>query len=160
MPNRSKLACNKEAAMTKRILFATDYSQASRQSLHFAASLARDNGATLLIAHVVETEGSAGTDSLDEGSGPSEAQLKQLQRVVPTGVQIPCEYKLLHGNPANKIAELAERENVDTIVICAHGHTRLGHLLGGSVAEAVMCQAQCAVIAFKPARHVRAAEAL
>jgi len=65
----------------------------------------------------------------------------------------------LYGNPANQIAELAERENVDTIVICARGHTRLGHLLCGSVAEAVMCQALCAVIAFKPARHVRAAEA-
>jgi universal stress protein A len=146
--------------MTKKILFAADYSQASQQSLHFAATLARDNGATLLIAHVVETEGSASTDSLDEGSGPSEAQLKQLRAVVPTGVQIPCEYKLLHGNPANKIAELAERENVDSIVICAHGHTRLGHLLGGSVAEAVMCQAQCAVIAFKPARRLTAADAL
>jgi universal stress protein A len=146
--------------MTKKILFATDFSQASKQSVFFATSLARDNGATLLITHVVETAGPVGSDSLDEDAGPSEAQLNELHGVVPTGVKILCEYKLLHGSPAAKIVQLAERENVEAIVMGTHGHSRMGHLLAGSVAQAVMREAHCAVIAFKPACHVAAAQPL
>ena len=146
--------------MTKKILFATDFSQASQQSLFFATSLARDNDATLLITHVVETEGPAGSDSLDEDAGPSEAQLNELHGVVPSGVNIPCEYRLLRGNPAAKIVQLAEKEDVEAIVLGTHGHSRMRHLLAGSVAQAVMREAHCAVIAFKPACHVAAAEPL
>lgn len=145
--------------MTKKILFATDFSEASQQALFFASSLARDNGATLLITHVVETEGTAGADSLDEDANPSDAQLHELHSVVPTGITISCEYKLLQGNPAAKIVELAEREDVEAIVMGTHGHSRMGHLLAGSVAQAVMRQAHCAVVAFKPASYVPAAEA-
>jgi universal stress protein A len=145
--------------MTKKILFATDFSEASQQALFFASSLARDNGATLLITHVVETEGAGGTDCLDEDAGPSETQLNELLGVVPTGATISCEYKVLQGNPAAKIVELAMREDVEAIVMGTQGHSRMGHLLAGSVAQAVMRQAHCAVIAFKPASYVPAAEA-
>jgi len=41
---------------TKEILFATDYSEASKAALPLAASLALQSGATLLIAHVSERE--------------------------------------------------------------------------------------------------------
>jgi universal stress protein A len=146
--------------MIKKILFATDFSLASQQSLFFATSLARDNDATLLITHVVETEGARGTDSLDEDAGPSEAQLNELLAVVPTGAPISCEYKVLRGNPAAKIVELAEKEDVEAIVMGTHGHSRMSHLLAGSVAQAVMREAHCAVIAFKPACHVVAAQPL
>ncbi len=40
----------------KKILFATDYSEPSRHALQFATSLARDTGATSLIAHVTDRE--------------------------------------------------------------------------------------------------------
>ena len=40
----------------KKILFAADYSPASQHALTYAASLARDRGATLLIVHVPELE--------------------------------------------------------------------------------------------------------
>lgn len=146
--------------MTKKILFATDFSEASQQALYFATSLARDNNATLMITHVIETEGSTGADFLDEDAGPSEAQLSELHAIVPTGTTISCEYKLLHGNPAAEIVRLAEREDVEAIVMGTHGHSRMGHLLAGSVAQAVMRQSHCAVIAFKPASYVPAAEAL
>ena len=145
--------------MTKKILFATDFSEASQQALYFASSLARDNGATLVITHVVETEGPAGADFLGEDVGPSEAQLNELHGVVPSGPTISREYKLLHGDPASRIVELAEREDVEAIVMGTHGHSRMGHLLAGSVAQAVMRQAHCAVVTFKPASYVPAAEA-
>jgi universal stress protein A len=38
----------------KKTLFATDFSPASDAALKYATSLARDSGATLLIAHVEE----------------------------------------------------------------------------------------------------------
>ena len=42
--------------MPKKVLFPTDYSEASSHALQFATSLARDWDAKLLIVHVSETE--------------------------------------------------------------------------------------------------------
>jgi nucleotide-binding universal stress UspA family protein len=66
----------------------------------------------------------------------------------------------LHGIPAAQIVELAEKEDVEAIVMGTYGHSRMGHLLAGSVTQAVMREAHCAVIAFKPACHVMAAQPL
>jgi len=40
-----------------KILHPTDYTDVSRPALHYAAELAHDHGANLIILHVVETLG-------------------------------------------------------------------------------------------------------
>jgi len=136
---------------TKKVLFATDYSPASQQALSFASSLARDTGAALLIVHVREMAGYSSGELANVGPEASEAELSELHAVVPTGPKVPCEYRFLYGQPAEKIVELARREDVDAIVLGTQGHSRLNHLLAGSVAQAVMRDAPCAVVAYKPA---------
>jgi nucleotide-binding universal stress UspA family protein len=66
----------------------------------------------------------------------------------------------LHGHPADKIVELARREDVDAIVLGTRGHSRVHDLPAGSVAQAVMRDAPCAVIAYKPPPRAATAECM
>lgn len=74
---------------------------------------------------------------------------KALAQVVPTDPNVPYEHKLLIGDPATSIVDLAESEGVDFIVLGSHGRTGLTRLLMGSVAEAVVRRAKCPVLTVK-----------
>lgn len=74
---------------------------------------------------------------------------RMLERVVPTDPNVPYEHRLLTGEPASAIVELAEQEQADLIVMGTHGRTGLTRLLMGSVAEAVVRRAPCPVLTFK-----------
>jgi universal stress protein A len=135
----------------KKILFPTDFSHAGDAALSLATSLARDSGATLLIAHVEEPlQGYAGTDMYYGMPEPVTDDLKKLlDDVVPTDPAVAYEHRLLEGSPAQVIANLAESENVDLIVMGTHGRGGLTRLLMGSVAEAVVRRAPCPVLTYK-----------
>lgn len=51
---------------------------------------------------------------------------------------------------------MAQRENVDLIVMATHGRTGLMRLLMGSVAEEVVRKAKCPVLTVKPATEALA----
>jgi nucleotide-binding universal stress UspA family protein len=55
------------------------------------------------------------------------------------------------GSPATAIIEMAEREDVELIVMATHGRTGLLRVLMGSVAEEVVRKAKCPVLTVKPA---------
>ena len=133
----------------KKILFATDYSPASRHALNYAASLARDRGATLLIAHVSELEEYPVGELFEEEPRPSDAELDELRSVTVPDPRIHCEHRLLHGAAAEEIVKLAKQEDVELIVMGARGQSALGRMLVGSVAEAVIRNAHCAVCALR-----------
>jgi nucleotide-binding universal stress UspA family protein len=117
-----------------------------------ATSLARDRGATLLIMHVEEPPVAYGGGELYYGiAEPDREELKKmLAEVVPTDPSVPCEHKLMIGSPAAAIIELAEREDVELIVMATHGRTGLLRVLMGSVAEEVVRKAKCPVLTVKP----------
>jgi len=135
----------------KKILFPTDFSRASDAGLEYASSLARDRDASLLIVHVEEPPSVYGTGELYYGlPNPDERRLVQmLESVVPTDRQVPCDHRLVSGDPATEIVHLAESEDVDLIVMGTHGRTGLKRLLMGSVAEAVVRRANCPVFTYK-----------
>ena len=141
----------------KEILYATDYSDASQAALPLAASLARDRGATLLIAHVSQREPYPVGELFDEEFQPAEGELEELKAVVPDDPTVKFEHRLLYGapgstkftNPADELLKLAEQENVEAIVVGTHGRSRLVQLLMGSVAESVVRRACCPVITVK-----------
>ena len=138
--------------MSKKVLYATDYSHASRNILACAASLARDRDATLLVTHVLEREQQAVGESFDEDGKPSEEETRQLESVRPVGFDIPIEHRLVYGVPTKAdeaICQLAKVEGVEMIVIGTHGHSALESLMGGSVAERIVKHAPCPVVAVK-----------
>lgn len=72
-----------------------------------------------------------------------------LEAVVPEDPNVKYEHRMVTGDPAGRIVELAEEENIDLIVMGTHGRTGLKRLLMGSVAEAVVRRAKCPVLTFK-----------
>jgi len=136
---------------TSKILFPTDFSTTAQTALELATSLARDRGAKLIIAHVEEPPMAYGGGELYYGMEmPDHTQLqKMLSEVVPTDAAVGCEHRLVIGSPATAIVYLAEKENVDLIVMPTHGRTGVMRVLMGSVAEAVVRKATCPVLTVK-----------
>ena len=135
----------------KRILFPTDFSTASDAGLPLAASLARDMGATLIVLHVEEPALAYGGGELYYGqTEPDHAALvRMLHQVKPADPKIPCEHRMLMGDPADEIIKAATDEGVDLIVLGTHGRSGLARFLMGSVAEHVVRKATCPVLTVK-----------
>jgi len=136
-----------------KILCPTDFSTMGQTALEMATSLARDRGATLVILHVEEPPMAYGGGELYYGiEEPNREELKRmLSEVVPADPAVPYEHRLMIGSPATAIVEMAQRENVNLIVMPTHGRTGLMRLLMGSVAEEVVRKAKCPVLTVKPA---------
>jgi nucleotide-binding universal stress UspA family protein len=142
-----------------KILFPTDFSSSSDAPLAYATALARDMGAMLLIVHVEEPPMAYGGGEMYYGIAEPdyEALRRMLEDVKPTDPAVPCERRLVTGDPASAIVDLAREEEVDLIVMGTHGRTGLRRLLMGSIAEAVVRTAPCPVLTYKPPQH-KAAE--
>lgn len=139
-----------------KILVPTDFSDSSDAALTLASSLARDNGAQLIVIHVHER------DIVYTGFGAAYAALPPeklrdskylLQKITPASPEVDFERRMLEGSPAESIVQFAEQEQIDLIVLGTHGRTGLDRLLMGSVAEVVVRKAPCPVLTIKqPAR--------
>ncbi len=137
--------------MSKTIIFPTDFSTLGDDALHYATQLAREEGSRLLIAHVQEPAIAYGAGDYYYGlPEPDIDTLKQmLAKVKPTDPAVAYEHRLLMGEPADSIVELAQKEHADLIVLGSHGRTGLARLLLGSVTESIMRRASCPVLVMK-----------
>ncbi|HEY6200910.1 MAG TPA: universal stress protein [Candidatus Binatia bacterium] len=54
------------------------------------------------------------------------------------------------GVPEKNIVEKAKHDEVDLVVMSTHGRTGLAHVFTGSVTEAVVRRAPCAVLSIRP----------
>lgn len=137
------------------ILFPTDFSPSADAGLEYATSLARDSGARLMIVHVEEPPLAYAAGDMYYGvpQPNTEALTRLLEAVRPSDPAVPCEHRMLTGDPAGAVVDLAKREKVDLIVMGTHGRKGLSRLLMGSVAEAIVRRAECPVLTVKASRH-------
>ncbi len=135
----------------KKILVPIDFSSGSEAALDLATSLARDSGAALLITYVqVPPLPVGGGEFICTVPEPPREELRaRLVKILPKDAKIPCEHRLLAGDPADCIVKLAEDEKVDFIVMGTHGRRGLTRILMGSVAELVVRWAKCPVVTVK-----------
>lgn len=135
----------------KKILFPTDFSHTGDAALEMATSLARDTGATLMIAHVEEAPNVYAGGEFYYGipNPPTEELRRMLEEVKPTDPEVKYEHRLLTGDPASTIVRLADEEDVDLIVMGTHGRTGIIRVLMGSVAEVIVRRAKCPVVTYK-----------
>jgi universal stress protein A len=132
----------------KKILFPTDFSPASKVALEYAAKLAKQDKARLLIVHVAAPYAAVGTDDTLIPIGDKTAQKleKQLRTIKPKTTGVKCEYKLAWGDPVAEISTLARKERCQAVVMSSHGRTGLARLLTGSVTEAVAHRVPCTIL--------------
>ena len=125
------------------ILYASDFSSASRAAFGKAVEAARRDHAELLVTHVMSPP------VLADGAGRhrkvSESKLKNLvARAREAGVR--ARGVLLEGVPAEEILRAARSRHAHLIVVGTHGHRGIVRLLLGSVAPRVVAGARCSVL--------------
>jgi len=138
----------------KRILAPTDYSDLSLSGLRYAFESAHETGAELIVLHVVDM----GDDWLGKRKnfGPVRTLLAEQKEFLDKFLRekfgefmnlVEVRQKVELGTAYLNIAEMAEREAVDVVMMSTHGRTGLDHILLGSVTEKVIAHTPCPVLA-------------
>jgi nucleotide-binding universal stress UspA family protein len=138
----------------QHVLVPTDFSAYADEALEYAIALASKLQAQLTLLHVIHSvplwvEGDMGRALPDVYLSQLEKQVQQgleqrQQRIQAAGVQ--GHILRVHGNPFQRIVDLARDQQMDLIVMGTHGRTGLQHVLLGSVAEKVVRLAPCPVL--------------
>ena len=136
-----------------KVLFPTDYSACSRATLTHAVAIARAMCAELTILHVAPPG-----SFIDAETDPSEhtertATLGAIALALGDGCGVEYRQEIIEGDPTSEIVAWIEREGIDLVVMGTTGRTGLRRVLLGSVAEAVVRLAPCAVLTLKAAPH-------
>ena len=139
----------------KRVLVATDFSEAADAALAYGRALARTFGATLHVLHVADDMymrlgGDAYAAVLPDLQQDVERQAKDrlVQLLVDDdSMPLPTESVVITaGATAPAIVNYAAQADIDLIVVGTHGRGAVAHLLMGSVAERVVRTARCPVL--------------
>ncbi len=142
----------------RRVLVPTDFSNASRQALLGALSLAPSARFDLLHIYRLWGAGQLGPASIgDEHLNRYRHQLldaaaAKLQEFIQLSELHATRIKqhLRQGNPATLIPAQAVELGADLIAVGTEGLSGLPYLLLGSVTEQVLQQARCDVLAVRP----------
>ena len=132
----------------REILFATDFTSESQAAAAYAVSLAQEFQARLTLLHVVP-EPEAG--DLVSAADVTRAEKELLRKLVPEEAQAWCkpEYFVVHGNPADRILDLAHVRESDLIVM---GVKQKGGVPGAAThlpiatAHKIVSHAECPVL--------------
>jgi len=141
----------------KTILCPTDFSPPALAAVKAGIELATHFHAQIILAYVVPTIPLPSSDPVYDFELPeyekilhqdAVQKLNQLRdEVVPAGLS--ARLVIGHGQAADEIVLIADKEKPDLIVIATHGTTGLRHFVFGSVAEKVVRLARCAVLVVK-----------
>jgi len=138
----------------KTILCPTDFSPPSHEAVKMASELASHFGAEICLTYIVPAIPSLPPNPNYVFEIPeyerllhadAERNLKKLQDELIAS-QVRGRSVVGHGQAAEQIAAIAEKEKADLIVIATHGSTGWRHLMFGSVAEKVVRLAKCPVL--------------
>lgn len=139
----------------RNILFASDFSKASRRAFTTAIKTAKTSGATLTIVHVIAPFVPIGPDQyvgpetweqIEEQSRKwATRQLGRLaERAKAAGVRV--KVLLGEGQAAREVTRCARKLHADLVVIGTHGRTGFAKLLLGSIASQIVATAKCPVM--------------
>lgn len=139
----------------RRILHPTDFSAASRPALKWALELARSNGGSLTLVHVMSPilpmvgDGYISPQAWDDLERQVRAHAqKEIGKLIAKArtAGVRAGSLLLEGTPADRIVRAARSRRADLIVMGTHGRGGLAKLFLGSVAERVVATARCPVL--------------
>ena len=143
----------------RRILLATDVSEASEVATDWAFALAEQTGADLLVVSVIDPHE---LHKESQRTGLRWDQVRDLRQAAaqelvargrPTGLDV--RFLVWTGDPGESIVSAAEAETADLIVVGTHGRGPIGRLFLGSVSEHVLRNAPCPVLVARPETALR-----
>ncbi|PLX48568.1 MAG: universal stress protein [Desulfobulbaceae bacterium] len=141
----------------KTILVPIDFSENAEHVMEYALSVAHHFKSRILLCFVAQLY----TDYSDffipqmpvvaiEEEIDKAAKERMHRFVQSYSNDIKIEECVLIGNIAHEILNLAEKRQVDMIIMGTHGYQGLEKILFGSVAEKVVKTAPCPVLTVKP----------
>jgi nucleotide-binding universal stress UspA family protein len=138
----------------KKLLLATDLTEASASATDEAFELASRLDASLLVVSVIDP------GSLLLPGGRFRVRVDQVrerreqlaQALVERGrvAGVAVSFLIWTGDPGDMIVEAAEAEHADMILVGSHGRGAVGRLFLGSVSEHVVRNAPCPVLVVRP----------
>lgn len=134
----------------KNMLYATDLSEESFEVAEKAQHIAKAFGAKLSLVHVVENVPTAYGSPvvLDVEVTLHEEALNALNDLAKKLKVNEKDIYVLTGPTKPQLVELAEKNNIDLLLVGSHGRHGLALLLG-STANAVLDGSPCDVLAIK-----------
>jgi nucleotide-binding universal stress UspA family protein len=144
--------------MGKSIICGVDGSPDAQAALKVAAQFADRLGSTLILAHVAELAylpyaaaypfgGTAGPMTMAaDADSEEEAAAQLLQRVAIDAGLPDAERRVAIGHPAERLAELADEEDAELIVVGSRGRGALKAAFLGSVSSNLVGIARCPVL--------------
>jgi nucleotide-binding universal stress UspA family protein len=138
----------------KKLLWPNDFSKCSKEALPHVRSLAKQYGAVVHVLYIAE-------DLAHHESWYGEFDASHIDRILERGIkkardrqQSFCRKHLADwavyeahieiGEPATKILDFIEKQNIDMVVMCRKGKT--GHFNMGSVSQKIVAQSPVPVI--------------
>ena len=123
----------------RNILFPTDFTANAHAALKYAAAFARHGSGRIVLFNVQDAK-AAGTV---EGQG-------QELLVDPLLSGLDKELILVEGEPPSQIAQGAIDHEIDLITVVMRGRNRFSRAFGSSIAEEIVAESPCAVLAVRP----------
>ena len=142
----------------KSILVVTDFSDLGNSAVPVAFRLAKDQGARVILAHVLEGSNVPSPLYASYTFVPTPEQMREaearartdLGALVPKELRaVPHEIQVAPGTAATEVCRLAKDNGASLIVISSHGRSGVKHFLLGSVAERVVRHAPCPVLVMR-----------
>ena len=144
----------------RRIMFASDFSEASREAKEAALSFCEQLDAELHVVHVFDLSSLQmpspyyflpGVDTwLDDQIDVVREQGKSMLTQLVHELKCEVHTHFVEGRPGIEIVKAALDHEIDMVVLGTHGYTGLNRLIMGSVAEYVVRNAHCPVLIVKP----------
>lgn len=136
----------------KTIVAALDFSDSTSAVLNAAVDFARAFGASIHLLHVLEAEPAYTAYGFTPDEFPAihtfqeeirkraTAKLDELLAGVPSDIS-DVRTKLVDGSPLHAVLDYTKEIGADLVVLGSHGHSLVGSLLLGSVAEGLVRKA-------------------
>jgi universal stress protein A len=134
----------------KTILCPIDFSEQSLQAAEYAVGFARDEGAMLLLAHIIHVPSGelyapdGHTLTFAQATTRTRARLEEVRHTRLGGYE-PCDCVVDVGDPYAQLIALARQRRVDLVVLAVRGEGPVAHLLVGSVADKLIRHAPCPI---------------
>ncbi len=136
----------------KRILCPIDFSSFSESSLPLARTFAKHFGATIVLAHIVDTRFDypewAAEVALNNSPALLKAAKEHVDRVAAGMSDVKAEVYVGSGAPARMLVDLTGK--ADLVIMPTHARKGIAHLLLGSVTERVTRGSHCPVLTVRP----------
>jgi len=135
----------------KKILLATDFSDASEKAFKFATAIARLHGSKIYLVHVISPGSNPLIPEIPSDRLRCEAEREMEDLASRSELkQLAHETALRAGAVWSVLSALICEQNIDIVVLGTHGRGGLKKLVLGSVAEEVVRRAGCPVITVGP----------